>query len=521
MDPNTNPEQPAFQPSQPQPQPPISPAQPVVLKPESAPAPVPPTPYVPLDPTQPVVMSGAVPSTDVTAAPPAPALEQKPSKLRLSKAALAVIAAGVVLCGASAAAYFVTASNSPANVLKAALINTARAKQESFKGTIDIDPSKSDSESGLAAKMIIDGKADSAKKASQVAATITVSGVSLSVEARIVDGDIYVKAGDLSGIATLANAFSPELGSAISGVSGTVSNKWIMVDSTLLKQAGASCALDTNWSLTDKDVDLLTNQYAKHPFTTIKDTSSDSVGGKKATKFDLEIDNKKLGQYAKNLDGLSMIKALDSCSVGDELNKDTEDLPAGTTDLTLWVDKASKRISQVAYVTPSEEVAKSGSKASAKVAIDYSAVSISKPANATPLLEVLAQLQSSGSLDFFSQIEQGINDKAEGTFRQTNVRSIQTQLEIFYQDNGYYPSVADLSSLTWRQTNMKNIDENSFNDPDGNALKVTATPGGDVLLYQPKTAAGGSCEADHTLCASYNLSVTLPDGTVFSKQNLD
>src|ERR1700761_1040219 len=59
----------------------------------------------------------------------------------------------------------------------------------------------------------------------------------------------------------------------------------------------------------------------------------------------------------------------------------------------------------------------------------------------------------------------GIQQKARNAKRQTDIQSVQTQLEAFYSQNGYYPSLTDMNSSSWLGTNMKSLDQNALIDP--------------------------------------------------------
>jgi len=53
----------------------------------------------------------------------------------------------------------------------------------------------------------------------------------------------------------------------------------------------------------------------------------------------------------------------------------------------------------------------------------------------------------------------GIQQKARNSKRQTDVQSVQTQLEAFFSQNGYYPSLTDMNGSAWLGTNMKSLDQ--------------------------------------------------------------
>src|SRR5580693_1926115 len=59
----------------------------------------------------------------------------------------------------------------------------------------------------------------------------------------------------------------------------------------------------------------------------------------------------------------------------------------------------------------------------------------------------------------------GIQAKARNAKRQSDIASLQTQLEAFFSQNGYYPSRTDLNTASWLSANMKSLDQNALIDP--------------------------------------------------------
>ena len=133
----------------------------------------------------------------------------------------------------------------------------------------------------------------------------------------------------------------------------------------------------------------------------------------------------------------------------------------------------------------------------------------------------------------------GIQAKARNSKRSSDVKSLQTQLEAFFSQNGYYPSLGDMNTgtsattaanSTWAATNMKSLDQNALVDPSNpNQSRQLVTGTGTAKSYAYNvTDSGGSaanCEADHTTCAKYTLTATY-EGTVngsatFQASNLD
>jgi prepilin-type N-terminal cleavage/methylation domain-containing protein len=127
----------------------------------------------------------------------------------------------------------------------------------------------------------------------------------------------------------------------------------------------------------------------------------------------------------------------------------------------------------------------------------------------------------------------GIQAKARNAVRQTDIQSIQTQLEAYYSQNGHYPSNADLNSASWRAANMPSLDPNALIDPSSgdttSNVQVADNSTGQAKEYSyypvDSTGSSANCEANDTTCSAYTLVATY-EGTVngqttYVKQNLD
>jgi prepilin-type N-terminal cleavage/methylation domain-containing protein len=112
----------------------------------------------------------------------------------------------------------------------------------------------------------------------------------------------------------------------------------------------------------------------------------------------------------------------------------------------------------------------------------------------------------------------GIQAKARNSKRQTDLASLQTHLEGFYNDNGYYPNLGDMNNqATFVKTNLNGTDPQAFLDPshaNKSDFNLVATPTAKTYAYAVTQADGTTaCETDHTLCAKYTLTATY-EGTV-------
>ncbi|HVW23140.1 MAG TPA: type II secretion system protein [Candidatus Saccharimonadales bacterium] len=124
----------------------------------------------------------------------------------------------------------------------------------------------------------------------------------------------------------------------------------------------------------------------------------------------------------------------------------------------------------------------------------------------------------------------GIQAKARNAKRQTDIQSLQTQLEAFFSQNGYYPSRTDMNTASWRATNVKSLDAGALVDPSStcdptSASCLVAAPAAKSYSYAVTDSSGASCETTDTNCAQYTLTATY-EGTVngsptYTKSNLD
>jgi hypothetical protein len=329
------------------------------------------------EPTGPVV-GGADPSVTTVSSP----------KRRSPKKLLIIIAVILVIGLGSAAAYVgIILPNTPSNMLKRGFINTLQQPQSSSNGTF------SATSNGVTYKGTFSTAENATTKAVDGQLNLTVSGVTFSVETRLVNQNLYIKLGDLKTIAALVNGYYPNTGPLVKSVSSALSNKWIVVDSSLLNGSkGVKCTLNSSWTLTSADIKLVEDQYNQHPFATIQSASSDTVGSQAAEKLVLSIDNATLNSFGNGLQNLSAFKALNMCSSA--TNKSSSSSSHGQTPLTVWVDKSSKRIVQVAYASgPTNK--KNGFTTSVTIKLHYGSVSVAAPTNAIPALQVLTQIENS------------------------------------------------------------------------------------------------------------------------------
>lgn len=113
----------------------------------------------------------------------------------------------------------------------------------------------------------------------------------------------------------------------------------------------------------------------------------------------------------------------------------------------------------------------------------------------------------------------GIQQRARNTKRQTDINAVQSHVEAFKAQNGYYPTLAHINDSTWRKTNMQGLDPDALQDPKGSSQTLAATTSGTTYGYAPVNDAGTDCSADETTCSGYTLTATLEGGGTYQKKS--
>lgn len=112
----------------------------------------------------------------------------------------------------------------------------------------------------------------------------------------------------------------------------------------------------------------------------------------------------------------------------------------------------------------------------------------------------------------------GVQKRARDTQRQTDVSSLATQLEVYYNDNGGYPQFSQIDSLTKVQSLFKGIDAGAVQAPNGTTFDLQGTIATVGVLnkygYQAfSDAAKTTACAANNACLNYTITWTKEDGT--------
>jgi type II secretory pathway pseudopilin PulG len=107
---------------------------------------------------------------------------------------------------------------------------------------------------------------------------------------------------------------------------------------------------------------------------------------------------------------------------------------------------------------------------------------------------------------------------AQNQKRQADIEAIQTQVEAYYVQNGYYPTNADMLSVSWLKNNFPKLDLASLQDPTGTLKQLAASPTAGQYSYQAgldKTFI--TCDNIANNCDYYVLTAVLSGGTKYTK----
>jgi prepilin-type N-terminal cleavage/methylation domain-containing protein len=117
----------------------------------------------------------------------------------------------------------------------------------------------------------------------------------------------------------------------------------------------------------------------------------------------------------------------------------------------------------------------------------------------------------------------GIQQKGRDTQRKTDINALQSHVESYYAQNGFYPSFGQLSDPAWRSTNLKGLDPEALKDPKGASLgSAASTTSSFAYGYQATHDDGTACPTsgttDDNSCTKYTLTAAQEaTSTVYTK----
>lgn len=114
----------------------------------------------------------------------------------------------------------------------------------------------------------------------------------------------------------------------------------------------------------------------------------------------------------------------------------------------------------------------------------------------------------------------GIQQKARDSKRETDIDALDSHLEAFYANDGYYPTVTDLQSATWVSANMKGLDPTGLVDPNGGTITGNAPASGTYAYsYVTQGCTTSQPSSSTNECTGFTLTAELESGGTFAKES--
>ncbi len=143
-------------------------------------------------------------------------------------------------------------------------------------------------------------------------------------------------------------------------------------------------------------------------------------------------------------------------------------------------------------------------------------IKVGKPAKSKNLIQLLNDL---GFGELFSGDGSGLfvtETQARDTERKTDIKAMQGQLEAYWADNGFYPTLGEVNDPNWRSQNFVGLDSEALKDPQGTSQKLVGSPKAKSYSY---VASPSGC--NNVECTSFTLTATLEGGGTFSVRSLN
>lgn len=142
-------------------------------------------------------------------------------------------------------------------------------------------------------------------------------------------------------------------------------------------------------------------------------------------------------------------------------------------------------------------------------------IKVEKPAGAIPITEVMKLFGVDPSM-LAPSVATPVGSQADDSERRSEINAIYSQLEAYYAENGYYPTLQNLNDDNWVKTNLRGLDLASFKDPTGSATDLVAVPAKNVYSYAVSPAG---CQNES--CTGYTLVAVLSSGEQYAKSALN
>lgn len=106
------------------------------------------------------------------------------------------------------------------------------------------------------------------------------------------------------------------------------------------------------------------------------------------------------------------------------------------------------------------------------------------------------------------------DDKSKDAERKSAIKSIYGQVEVYFAENGNYPTFDNMNDSEFRSSKFISLDESSFSDPAGMTDKFADLPMKNIYSYETTPM---DCDNASQDCTGIILSATLSDGEIYEK----
>jgi prepilin-type N-terminal cleavage/methylation domain-containing protein len=119
----------------------------------------------------------------------------------------------------------------------------------------------------------------------------------------------------------------------------------------------------------------------------------------------------------------------------------------------------------------------------------------------------------------------GIQKKARDSQRQTDINALDSHLEAFYAQSGYYPTAAMLNDSAWLNKNMKGLDPEALKDPKATSNDIGTDVSDTQYGYKALVgttdcqAATGTSPDQVSTCDGFTLTANLESGGTYVKKS--
>ncbi|HSW79577.1 MAG TPA: hypothetical protein VLG47_02260 [Candidatus Saccharimonadales bacterium] len=113
-----------------------------------------------------------------------------------------------------------------------------------------------------------------------------------------------------------------------------------------------------------------------------------------------------------------------------------------------------------------------------------------------------------------------IQTEEQDTERQTDINAVDSHLEAFYADQGFYPTLANMNTASWFNENMKGLDPAALQDPQGMSETLVSAPQAKAYAYVSADDKGEACDNVKFMCTKFYLTAVLSTGRQYQKTSL-